>query len=103
MKGALRNHDVACRYGGEEFATVLPNTGLQGAFAVAERLRQDVQELDIDGLRVTISVGVASYPDFAAGSPEELVQAADAALYEAKSAGRNRVRMREGPGHPQAA
>lgn len=91
LKGALRNHDVACRYGGEEFTAILPNTGLQGALKVAERLREDVEELSIDGLKVTISVGLATYPDVPAGSPEELVRLADAALYQAKTAGRNRV------------
>ena len=101
-RGALRNHDVACRYGGEEFAAILPNTPLQGAFAVAERLRRDVEELDIEGLRVAISVGVATYPEHEAPGPEALVQAADAALYQAKSAGRNRVRMAEAPARPPA-
>jgi diguanylate cyclase (GGDEF)-like protein len=97
LKGALRNHDVPCRYGGEEFVAILPQTGRAGAFAVAERLRRDVEEIDLEGLGVTVSIGVASYPELEMDRPERLVQAADVALYEAKNAGRNRVRVNEGP------
>ena len=89
----MRGHDVACRYGGEEFLAILPATPSKGAMAVAERLRAGVAASEVDGLKVTISVGVASVPQLAADSPKRLLELADAALYEAKRAGRDRVRM----------
>ena len=72
---------------------ILPSTDAEGAFAVAERLRYEVEALVVHGLHVTISIGVATYPDLPLSSAEDLVQRADAALYEAKHAGRNRVRV----------
>ncbi|MCM2307133.1 MAG: diguanylate cyclase [Sulfuritalea sp.] len=90
MKAALREYDVPCRYGGEEFAVVLPATGAAGALAVAERLRCDVESMRVDDLRVTISLGIACYPDIAAAAPEALILAADGALYRSKDGGRNR-------------
>ena len=90
MKGAVRKYDVPCRYGGEEFTVILPSTGPEGAMLVAERLRQDVEAMNVDGLKVTISLGVACFPMIAVDSPEALVEAADVALYRAKESGRNR-------------
>lgn len=90
MKTAVRKYDVPCRYGGEEFIVVLPSTDAAGAWVVAERLRKDTEAMRVDGLQVTISLGVASYPDLAAATPEALVAAADAALYRSKAGGRNR-------------
>ncbi len=90
-----RGDDVAARYGGEEFVLLLPATGQADALRVANRVRRRLARSDIDvgrcAVRVTASFGVASTsgPDCASGS--ELVAAADAALYEAKGAGRNRV------------
>lgn len=95
LKGALRNHDVACRYGGEEFFAILPSTPQSGAYAVAERLRKDVEDVVIEGLKVTVSIGVATFPNVGLDSPEALAQAADGALYQAKNSGRNRVRVAE--------
>ncbi|HSD61816.1 MAG TPA: diguanylate cyclase [Burkholderiales bacterium] len=92
MLAALRTHDLPCRYGGEEFLAVLPSTAQGGALAMAERLRRDIAEADMDAERVTVSIGVASFPQFGADSPQALVEAADRALYEAKRAGRNQVR-----------
>lgn len=92
MKTALRAQDIPCRYGGEEFVAILPNTGCEGATIVAERLRRDVEAMTLAGLNVTISIGIAGFPQFDAANAEALVEAADAALYEAKSAGRNCVR-----------
>lgn len=89
MKGAVRKYDVPCRYGGEEFIVVLPSTEPEGAMVVAERLRRDTEAMSVDGLKVTISLGVACYPQIAAATPEALVAAADAALYRSKEAGRN--------------
>lgn len=90
MKSAVRKYDVPCRYGGEEFTVILPSTGPEGAMLVAERLRQDVEAMDVDGLKVTISLGVACFPMISVDSPEALVEAADIALYRAKESGRNR-------------
>lgn len=97
MRGIIREVDVVCRYGGEEFSVILPETDAAGAFVVAEKLREAVAEhvfADKDGQRrerLTVSVGVASFPS-QAGDKEELLKAADDALYHAKGGGKNRVR-----------
>jgi diguanylate cyclase (GGDEF)-like protein len=105
----LLNHQVraidrVCRYGGEEIAIILPETGLEGAAHVAERMRAGVemQLFDINTgapIGITVSIGVASFPAHADGV-EALVAAADAALYAAKRSGRNRVSRYE-PAHDQ--
>jgi two-component system cell cycle response regulator len=92
--GVLRGTDIAGRYGGEEILLVLPQTDLEGAAALAERVRVSIEERRFDvgnGQRIalTASLGVAALAQVP--SVEALVQAADAALYEAKEAGRNRV------------
>jgi diguanylate cyclase (GGDEF)-like protein len=94
LRDTLREIDIASRWGGEEFALVLPETDLDGAMHVAERVREALATrivLGPDGatLRVTASFGVAAYPGSA--TPEALVAAADEALYGAKRAGKNRV------------
>src|SRR5204862_2440804 len=81
IRGSARETDVVARFGGDEFALVLPETGGPGAFAVGERVRQRVDAhrfLAADGLalHITVSVGVATLPD-AAASADELVKAAD--------------------------
>jgi diguanylate cyclase (GGDEF)-like protein len=88
----LRKIDVVCRYGGEEFAILLSQTNPQHAFSVAEKLRRLVETWQFPGVArpVTISAGAASYPDHGT-TRDELVKAADAGLYAAKLAGRNRV------------
>jgi diguanylate cyclase (GGDEF)-like protein len=92
----LKESDVLARYGGEEFVVVLPRTDTAGAVAVAERLRIAVAGLSLRKLapvapeRVTISVGVATYPIHAT-TVAELIRTADEALYQSKSQGRNRV------------
>jgi len=96
---SMRVSDVACRYGGEEFMILMPATGAGGALTATEKLRRGVEALSIriDDRRqcgVTISCGVASYPEHAQ-DPEALVRAADAALYASKRAGRNRVSIAE--------
>ncbi len=92
----LRTVDIAARYGGEEFVIVLPETGLEGATAFAERLRERVGRHnfggDSDPLRVTISIGVASVPGNWAATADSLIALADEALYRAKNEGRNLVR-----------
>jgi len=89
MKQAIRQYDIPCRYGGEEFMIILPSTDAAGALAVAERLRTSVASMQVDGLSVTISVGIASYPEVKAKGPEDMILAADAALYQSKEGGRN--------------
>jgi len=85
---------VVCRYGGEEFAILLSQTHQQHALGVAEKLRKLVEGWQFPGVPrpVSISVGVASFPDHGT-TRDELVKAADGALYAAKQAGRNRVRV----------
>jgi diguanylate cyclase (GGDEF)-like protein len=95
LKDALRTHDLPCRYGGEEFVAILPNTNKPGAYCVAERFRKDVEELEIEGLHVTVSIGIATFPDLPMESAEQLIETADKALYASKHAGRNRVTVAE--------
>ena len=97
IKGSARETDVAARFGGDEFAVILPDTGREGAVAVAERVRERVRSfvfLAGDGLSVhlTASVGVATLPD-AAGSAEELLRAADTAMYKVKAAGKDGIHV----------
>jgi diguanylate cyclase (GGDEF)-like protein len=100
LRDFSRDIDAPARYGGEELAVVLPQTDSEGAALLAERMREAVERLRVpsvngDGsLRVTASFGVASVPESAAGR-EELVAAADAALYRAKRGGKNRVERAE--------
>jgi diguanylate cyclase (GGDEF)-like protein len=95
MKGQLRDYDLAARFGGEEFALVLPETGFNEAVHVAERLRLDVSELRFEEpcqeLQLTISLGVATYPHSKVRTVDDLIREADRALYNAKGKGRNRV------------
>jgi len=88
----LRKIDVVCRYGGEEFALLLSQTGPQHAVAVAEKLRRAVEGWQFPGVArtITISSGVAVFPDQGI-TRDELISAADNALYAAKQAGRNRT------------
>jgi diguanylate cyclase (GGDEF)-like protein len=88
----LRKGDVVCRYGGEEFALLLPQTNGENALEVAEKLRRAVEAWHFPGVprKVTISAGVADSPTFGKVR-DEIVAAADSALYQAKQAGRNRV------------
>jgi len=88
----LRKIDVVCRYGGEEFAILVPQTSGGNAMEVAEKLRRMVEAYRFPGVpvKVTISAGVAEFPAHGR-TRDELVAAADAALYVSKEAGRNRV------------
>jgi diguanylate cyclase (GGDEF)-like protein len=97
LRESSREIDEPARYGGEEMAVALPQTGLQGAYEFAERVRQRIESLQIDlldgdgTLRVTASFGVASLPHSAKIDKDALVAAADAALYRAKRSGKNRT------------
>ncbi|MBF0144393.1 MAG: sensor domain-containing diguanylate cyclase [Magnetococcales bacterium] len=87
----FRKSDFSCRYGGEEFCVVLPNTNSVGARVVAEKLRRQIEEMDLEGLRVTVTIGVATYPEAGDADSGGLLKLADVALYEGKRGGRNRV------------
>lgn len=87
----LRESDVACRYGGEELIVLLPDCGLDMATVKAETIRVAIESLsEPNGAQVSASIGVACYPA-TSSSAKDLVAAADAALYQAKQSGRNRV------------
>jgi diguanylate cyclase (GGDEF)-like protein len=91
LERSARATDAVCRYGGEEIAVILPATSATAALEVAERFRRAIEECpDYNGPRVTASIGVAACPEHASYS-DTLIAAADAALYRAKNAGKNRV------------
>lgn len=95
LSGAVRGDDVACRYGGEEFVVILPRASLDDTRRLGETLREGLKALRVEpsGLRLpalTVSVGVACSPDHGE-TREQLLQAADSALYRAKASGRDQV------------
>ena len=91
LGSSVRAEDIVCRYGGEEFTVLLPNAGLNEVKVRAETLREAAAALAVpDGQRVTLSLGVAVYPDHGE-TAAALIGAADAALYQAKAGGRDRV------------
>jgi diguanylate cyclase (GGDEF)-like protein len=96
LKQQVRRPGQAYRYGGEEFAVLLPRTGLAEGHIVAERLRERVAA-ELQFLNVTISIGVASYAKGHFSTASQFFVAADRALYAAKEAGRNRVKLSEKP------
>ena len=101
IRGSARETDIVARFGGDEFALILPDTGGEGAFAVGERIRERIAAhrfLAGDGLDIhlTASVGVATLPDVAA-SADELVQAADTAMYRVKDSRQERYSGRVAP------
>jgi diguanylate cyclase (GGDEF)-like protein len=104
----IRTVDKLFRYGGDEFCVVLPETGWQGALEVAERLRVSVGSAafleEVGGVELTASFGVASFPEHAS-TREELVRAADQAMYRIKQAGKNSISVAGQPlaGKQQAA
>ncbi|MBW2986840.1 GGDEF domain-containing protein, partial [Candidatus Woesearchaeota archaeon] len=87
-KDQIRSVDIACRYGGEEFTVILPETSQEDAFAMAERLRKTVEE-QFQGL-TTISLGIITCMNSSLDA-KNMIQQADKALYKAKSLGKNRT------------
>jgi len=100
IRGEIRTEDIAGRWGGEEFVIALPDiVGDEPLLAVADRIRRRISELRVPGVTVpvTVSIGAVRYPAPGLDSVDDLVRAADAALYRAKSAGRDQVRLAEDP------
>ena len=96
IKTCVRDVDILCRYGGEEFIIILQQTPEREAVSIAERIRKEVEASDFGGgdgipvLKVTVSVGVTSFPENRRPE-EELINAVDQALYRAKGSGKNTV------------
>lgn len=98
---SVRDTDAVARYGGDEFVIVLPDTDTELASAVAERIREKIKRFHFTGgrrlkLSLTASFGVAAFPKHAS-SPQQLIACADTAMYEAKAANKNCVRISTGP------
>lgn len=99
LLSAIRQYDVACRYGGEELVIILPDTSMENIIMCAERIRAGVNKLKLEheGQQldsISVSIGVACFPDDGI-DVEKLIKAADKALYDAKEAGRNCVKRYE--------
>ena len=97
LKEHFRETDIPCRYGGEEFVLIMPNADLDSTLERAETLRQRIENLDIVASgqaleKITISIGIAVWPTISTRA-DELINAADKALYDAKNLGRNRVEI----------
>lgn len=94
MRSCCRDIDVVCRSGGEEFLILLPGTDMEAAEQVAERLRTLVEQTVIPCIQrpITASIGIAHWPTHASDT-DEVIRQADAALYQAKNDGRNRIRV----------
>ena len=94
FKKSIRLEDVVARYGGEEFVLIMPHTSVENMRKTGERLRTEIEEMEISGIRITISVGIGHFDgkemDF---NHRDLINRADRALYLAKKRGRNRVEM----------
>jgi two-component system cell cycle response regulator len=95
LQRSTRKEDLFARYGGEEFTLLCRDTSSLTAFSIANRIRRQMEQCnivpEIPELHVTLSAGVAGVPDPSVSSPQQLVEAADKALYQAKALGRNRV------------
>ncbi len=101
LQQTVRKLDIPCRYGGEEFAVILPDTDLSSCIQVAERIRQVIEESPLivaeKPLKMTASLGIATYTTNHQTTTEDLVKQADRYLYQAKETGRNRVCHAEPP------
>ena len=92
LRTAVRESDVVCRYGGEEFCILLPHIDAEDAMKAGERFRAEIASADCSGISITASFGVSSL-EFEAENPQNMVDQADKALYVAKEGGRNRVAL----------
>lgn len=97
LANSIRRNDIACRYGGDEFILVMPDAPLESAYDRAEHIKQEMDTLSADSpnrseQRLSLSIGVAAFPDHGQ-TIDELVEAADKALYRAKQGGRNQIRI----------
>lgn len=90
LKESCREHDIICRYGGEEFSIILPFTNRDETYNIAEKLRKNLAEKEILKKMFTVSIGLASFPQDGLDK-DTLVKKADVALYKAKREGKNRV------------
>ena len=94
IRGSIRNVDTAYRFGGDEFLVLLPETDIGGAFVVAEKIRSGAEEVGLslagDGTDTSVSIGLVSHPEDGL-SADELMIAADRAMYQAKSLGKNQI------------
>ena len=100
IERSIRDRDIPCRYGGEEFAVLLPQAGIEAAQGLGQRLREAIEGTEIrterGGVRLTVSIGVACLESTDEADFDALIDRADAALYEAKNAGRNQLRVSVG-------
>jgi len=94
LRESSRKGDLAARFGGEEFVLLLPNCSAEDALVKAEKIRKECEHLDAEGVRLTVSIGVACFDPGDPESLDSLFSRADKALYDAKRQGRNRVAMR---------
>ena len=97
LKKQVRIHDIVCRYGGDEFVIILPDTSADNTTSLAKRLisgysRQKLPGKLADGVKLTISIGISAYPE-PSSEKQDLIRQADQALYQAKEAGKNKVRV----------
>jgi diguanylate cyclase (GGDEF)-like protein len=99
IRTSIRHENIACRYGGEEFSVLLRNTGPLAAEVVAERIRKAVETADFAAsshpIKVTVSVGIATYDHQNFETYEELIKFADELLYESKLGGRNKITLKK--------
>jgi diguanylate cyclase (GGDEF)-like protein len=96
LASCVREEDIACRAGGEEFVIILPGTGKTALRTRAEAVRRTIEQAQVPAgegtLKLTVSIGIASFPSHG-DSGQAVLRAADVALYKAKAAGRNRVTL----------
>lgn len=97
IRNGIRDVELVARYGGEEFVIILPETNADSASIVAERLRKTIEDgsflVEGRNLKLTISLGVSSFPCKGIESSQDIVKFADKALYKAKDGGRNRTEV----------
>jgi len=106
LQKALRTSDVICRYGGEEFVVLLPQTDLDGSAVVAEEIRKKVEQtvlkIEKNSIKFTISLGVSEVNFEKEHSIEQTLNRADDAMYASKNSGRNRVSQKESVSNSKA-